>query len=118
MPASITPYNFTDTDVVDFYVDGIWGGSNDAKSGGGKSVCCVLIPEKWRPGLAVNIKWKKTMDEKIYSTKVSIPAYSESAGLQVIFMKNNKVEVYVMDYWPCSAKHPMLKNICGNGGEK
>ena len=113
--ASINPYNFTDIAIVDLFVNGKWGGNIGANSGGGSSVCCVLIPEKWRPGLVVNVKWQKTEDEKWYTAQVEVPRYTTPAGLQVLFLENNQIKVYVMDYWPCSAKHPMPKDkkLCG-----
>jgi hypothetical protein len=116
MIASINPYNFTDVAVVDLFVNDTWGGSINQHSGGGSSVCCVMIPEKWRPGLVANIKWKKTEDEKWYKAQAEIPPYTESAGLQVLFLENNKVKVYVMDYWPCTPMHPMPKDkkLCGD----
>lgn len=65
--ATVDPYNFTDVAVVDLYVDGEWGGEVNAHSGGGSSICCVLIPEKWRQDLSVRVKCKKTEDPKWYA---------------------------------------------------
>lgn len=115
MVASINPYNFTDVSIVDLYVNGTWGGSINKHSGGGSSVCCVLVPEKWRPGLVVNVKWHKTEDQKLYVVEAEIPQYTESAGLQILFMKNDQVKVYLQDYWPCTPMHPMPKDkeLCG-----
>ena len=119
MIASIEPYNFTSIGIVDLYVNDTWGGSVYGNSGGGGSVCCVLIPEKWRPGLVANIKWQKTEDPKWYSAVAEIPEYNRSAPLQVLFLANNQVRVYVMDYWPCTPMHPMPKeNLCGKQKNK
>ena len=109
MIADISPYNFTDVDVVDLFVNGTWGGNSHAHSGGGSSVCCIFIPEKWRPGLVANVKWKKTQDEKWYTAQADIPPYTESGSLQVLFMPGNQIKVYVNDYWPCTPMHPMPK---------
>lgn len=116
MIASINPYNFTSIDITDLYVNETWGGNSHANSGGSSSVCCTLIPEKWRPGLVVNIKWKKTEDSKWYTAQAEIPPYKESAGLQVLFMKDNQIKVYINDYWPCTPMHPMPKDkeLCGD----
>lgn len=108
--ASVNPYNFTNVPVVDLFVDEQWGGSVHAYSGGGKSVCCVLIPEKWRKDLVVHVKWQKNEDPKWYTTVAKVPTYTEPAGLQVLFLPNDEIRVYVNDYWPCSAKHPMPKD--------
>ena len=110
MPASISPYNFSDIGVGDLYVNGTWGGNSYAHTGGGGSVCCVLIPEKWRPGLVVNVKWiRGDLSDKWYSVEANIPEYTESGALQVLFLENDKVKVYVNDYWPCTPMHPMPK---------
>lgn len=113
--ASINPYNFTDVAVVDIYVNETWGGTSHPNSGGGSSVCCVLIPEKWRPGLVVNVKWLMDDNEKWHTAKTEIPPYAEPAGLQILFLENGKIKVYVNDYWPCTPMHPMPKdkNLCG-----
>jgi hypothetical protein len=110
MPASISPYNFTDIGIGDLYVNGTWGGNSYPHKGGGGSVCCVSIPEKWRPGLVVNIKWiRSDLSENWYSAEAEIPKYVESGSLQVLFLDNDKVKVYVNDYWPCTPMHPMPK---------
>ena len=116
MYATINPYNFTDVGVVDLFVNGGWGGNVYPNSGGGGSVCCVMVPEKWRPGLKVNVKWQKSGDEKWYTAEPEIPIYTESHGLQVLFFKNNKVKVYLIDSWPCRPEHPMPKDkeLCGD----
>ena len=113
--ASVNPYNFTNVAVVDLFVDEQWGGAVHAHSGGGKSVCCVLIPEKWRKDLIVHVKWQKNEDPKWYTATAKVPAYTEPAGLQVLFLPNDEIKVYVNDYWPCSAEHPMPKDekLCG-----
>lgn len=117
--ANIESYNFTDIDIVDLFVNDTWGGNSHAHSGAGGGICCVLIPQKWRLGLVVNIKWQKTEDPKWYSAVAPIPKYAESAGLQVLFLENNQVKVYVNDYWPCTPMHPMPKeNLCGRQKNK
>lgn len=119
MPATIEPYNFTNIGIGDFYVNGTWGGNSFPHSGGGSSVCCVLIPEKWRPGLVVNIKWVRSdLSPKQYSYLAEVPPYTESGALQVLFMENDTIKVYINDYWPCTSMHPMpkTKKLCP--GEK
>lgn len=114
MPATIEPYKFTDIGIGDLYVNGTWGGNSYPHTGGGHSVCCVLIPEKWRPGLVVNIKWiRGDGNPKQYSYRAEVPPYAESGALQVLFLDNDIIKVYVNDYWPCTPMHPMPKsNLC------
>lgn len=115
MIAPIEPYNFSDTDIVDIYVNDKWGGEARAGQGAGGGICCTSIPEQWYPGLVANIRWRKTEGKKWFTAVAPIPRYTESADLQVLFMENDTVSVYVMSYWPCSSKHPMPKTeqLCG-----
>jgi hypothetical protein len=51
--------NHTDEEVVSILINGDGGILNvSAQGGGGKEVCCVTLPKKWRPGLKVTIKWR------------------------------------------------------------
>lgn len=119
MLATIEPYNFTDIGVGDFYINGTWGGSSDSHTGGGHSVCCVLIPEKWHPGLVVNVKWiRADLSPKQYSYQAEVQPYTEPGALQILFMENDIVKVYVNDYWPCTPMHPMPKSKKLCPGEK
>ena len=95
--ASVNPYNFTNVAVLDLFVDEQWGGAVHAHSGGGSSVCCVLIPEKWRKDLVVRVKWQKNDDPKWYTATAKVPVYTETAGLQVLFLPNDEIKVYVND---------------------
>ena len=112
--ASINPYNFTNVYIVHLFVDGTWGGNAPAGTYGSRGVCCVLIPEKWHPGLVATVKWQKTEDPKWYTAQAEIPQYFTPAGLQVLFLDDNQIKLYVMDYWPCTPMHPMPKEkLCG-----
>ncbi|WFL68513.1 DUF3304 domain-containing protein [Pantoea sp. X85] len=87
--------------------------------GTGGGYCCVMIPDKWRPGLVVHIEWEidPNPHEKIpmrkegagydqnayalhkakyrqYSADVPIPEYDESAGITVHFLPCQQVKVY------------------------
>lgn len=87
--------------------------------GTGGGYCCVMIPDKWRPGLVVHIEWEidPNPHEKIprlkegvgfepkalaqhetkyqrFSADVAIPEYDESAGITVHFLPCQKVKVY------------------------
>ena len=87
--------------------------------GTGGGVCCVMIPDKWRPGLIAHIEWEvdPNADERIpmkkegfefepeaiakhvakyrqYSADISIPKYDQSAGISVHFLPCHQVKVY------------------------
>ena len=46
-----------DFSIADFYVDGYSGSNVGREGGGGRYVCCVMLPSKWRPGLSVDVRW-------------------------------------------------------------
>jgi len=55
--------NHTDIPIVSIIINGEGGILNvPAQGGGGKEVCCVTLPKKWRPGLMATIKWREDGD--------------------------------------------------------
>ncbi|MGG8278354.1 DUF3304 domain-containing protein, partial [Klebsiella sp. 141198] len=83
------------------------------------NVCCVMIPDQWRPGMTAHIEWevdpnpaenikKKTKGFGYdpaayakhkakylrYSADVPIPQYKESAGINVHFLPCHQVKIY------------------------
>jgi hypothetical protein len=82
------------------------------------NTCCVMIPDKWRPGLMAHIEWEVDPNphEKIprltkgvgfepkalaeheakyrrYSADVPIPEYDENGGMNVHFLPCHQVKV-------------------------
>ncbi|MCO7643770.1 DUF3304 domain-containing protein, partial [Pseudomonas sp. S 311-6] len=86
-------------------------------SGGGGEQCCIILPDKWRPGLKANIKWEVDPDRwaklpgfddpnyqaayakhkanyRQYSATVEIPEYqAKRCGLTVHFLTCQQVKV-------------------------
>ncbi len=83
------------------------------------NVCCVMIPDKWYPGLKTHVEWEvdPNPNEKIkrktkgygfdeaalakheasyqhYSADIEIPQYDKNGGLDVHFLPCNQVKVY------------------------
>ncbi|CAM4003512.1 DUF3304 domain-containing protein [Rahnella bruchi] len=82
------------------------------------NICCVMLPDKWRPGLIAHVEWevdpqtapvfpgysdrtkflawKKQVEGSYqrHSADVEIPQYDKSGGLDVHFLPCNKVKVY------------------------
>lgn len=100
-PLSYTAINRTDKDIVAISVNGEGGVLHaSAQNGGGATICCVLLPKKWQPGLTAKIAWQEggvfKRDERGNVVKergvpiviespwkekiVEIPRYSESMG--------------------------------------
>lgn len=94
--------------------------------------CCVMIPDRWRPGLTAHIEWevdpfpnedikKKTKGfgydpgayakhkakYQHYSADVSIPKYDHLGGFSVHFLPCQQVKVYTGTEGPNSPAYPI-----------
>ena len=43
--------------IDEVYVNAQFAGNAGREGGGGGFVCCIMLPEKWRPGLVANVTW-------------------------------------------------------------
>ncbi|EKT64675.1 DUF3304 domain-containing protein [Providencia alcalifaciens] len=109
--ANLLGYNhqYKNIAVNKFSVNGYYG-----RVGG--FTCCIMLPEKWQPGMQVRVEWEidpnpkaklpplgtdefKTFMKKHkanyrqYSAIVEVPEYGDSCGLQVHFFACNQVKV-------------------------
>jgi len=121
------PNNHTDKSIVSIVINGQGGVANATAHGSGGEVCCVLIPDKWRPGLNVAIQWKEAgvfqrdasgnvvVDDGVpvliegawKERTVEIPKYDAEMGLFFIhFLPGDDVKVAVSPYDPRHPKHP------------
>lgn len=116
-----------DFNISDFYVDG-YPGSNVGRSGGGaRDVCCVSLPNKWRPGLTVEVRWavgnwSKENQQEIaagnyksitfarYKAMVPIEKYDTPEQLYVHFFQGGKVRVVSSFPGYGNPAHPVLRN--------
>jgi len=120
--------NHTDKNIVSVVVNGE-GGVLDviAHGGGGAEMCCVLISNKWRPGLKVTIKWQENgdwlLDEKgkevlrdgrrIYvpapwkERTVDIPEYKAIGMFFIHFFPNDEIKVAVSRVFPGHPNYPI-----------
>ncbi|MET3495612.1 DUF3304 domain-containing protein [Variovorax boronicumulans] len=126
--AGITGYNFTSEGVQAFYVNGQWGSNLPPYGGGGGTTCCVNLPKHWRPGLVAKIDWtighytlpssqRESMtseqiraccwSQRTLSRTVPVERYgSEGGELQVFFLPDDEVKVWVYDAGPQHPDHP------------
>jgi len=110
MGTSVTGYNHTkDRSLINFTVNGAMGSNLAPESGGGKSSCCVSIPERWRPGLKAIVAWQYQGGTEIppppppQEKIVEIPEYKHGGRVWVHFYDNHEVKIVVS---PCSIGHP------------
>ncbi|KVT43923.1 DUF3304 domain-containing protein [Burkholderia multivorans] len=115
-PSDVSGYNYTDYYIAGFRVGSEGdefpaGGPNifpkkdgQARSGGGKFICCISIPAHWRPGMKVVIKWKvdKIQDGKTpgkwYTATTEVPPYGpRTAGFVVHFLSDDRIRIQIRD---------------------
>jgi len=119
--------NHTDKSIVSVIVNDE-GGVLDvsAHGGGGKIVCCVMLPRKWKPGLTATIKWQNDGDwlldakgkevirngKRVYvpapwkERTVEVPKYEAMGEFYIVFFPNDEVKVAVSNGIPDVAKAP------------
>lgn len=129
---AISGYNYTSEGIQEFFVNGAWG-SGISIGGGGATVCCVNLPDKWTPDLKVTIEWKRSdcgergpgggdrcpsfshlqpgdkipeWQMKTLKKEVPIEPYEKSDTVQVFFLPNDEVKVYVYPDDPHAVGHP------------
>lgn len=95
--------------VSDFYINGHAGG-NVGREGGGGSLCCILLPKKWRPGLVAEVRWQvsdwsrekepakspqvyKNLTWVNYKALVPVEPYETPEQMYVHFFENGRVRV-------------------------
>src|SRR5690606_23002247 len=80
--------------VQDFSVAG-YGGAQAGK--GGSTVCCAMLPDRWRPGMAVEVRWNVTnwrdCEGQEFARQVPVDQYEEAGHLWVHFLADGSVRV-------------------------
>ncbi len=128
MAVGITGYNFTAEGVQEYYVNGSRGSNLPPYGGGGSTSCCVKLPGEWTPEVTVKVDWtigdwkvpyaqiahlstKEQMAccwaERTLSKTVPVERYGkEGGGVQVFFLPNDEIKVWVTDLGLGHAWHP------------
>jgi hypothetical protein len=93
--------------VQDFYVDGY---SAFQAGTGGSTVCCAVLPKRWRPDLTVEIRWNVTnwrdCDGREYVRQVPVQRYAEPGRLWVHFLADGSVRAVSSGVGPGNAAYP------------
>ncbi len=129
--SSIAGYNYTSEGIQEFFVNGAWGGGISI-GGGGATVCCVNLTEKWSPELKVTIEWERSdcgergpgsarcpipenetalsppvkWQYKKFQKEVPLEPFEKSDTVQVFFLPNDEVKVFVSSLGPGHPEHP------------
>ncbi|MBC7993448.1 MAG: DUF3304 domain-containing protein [Rhizobacter sp.] len=111
-------YNYTDTYIDSFEVDGAGGGNlevSDSAAGGGGHTCCALVTSGLPLGTEFTIKW--TRDRKRWceqTVKLVKPVPIEPRYLEVHFYPDGHIEMDVTQ----QASPPRLKLERFSRGER
>ena len=124
--SSIAGYNYTTEGIQEFFVNEAWSGGLGIGEGGGSIVCCVMLPDKWKEGLSATVSWRRsdcggvdengdskcakmeigTWPKKTLKKEVPIELYSQPSRVQVMFLPNDEVKIYVSSLGPQHPDHP------------
>jgi|GEM_PF-3593201 len=105
--------NHTDKYIVAISINGEGGVLTAPMHGQGGGVCCVIVPQRWTPGLSVTVKWeedgKLIRDEKgnikyfdgapkyipgpVKTQTVPLPKYDKEGRFFVFFFPGDVVKV-------------------------
>jgi hypothetical protein len=90
-------YNYTDTYIDSFEVDGSGGGNLEVSipdAGGGKHTCCSTLISGLPEGTAFVIKWSRNGERWCQQTvKLTKPIPKEPRYLEVHFYQDGKIEI-------------------------
>jgi len=127
---SYRAYNHTNEHIASIVINGEGGILDAGAHGEGGGVCCVVLPQKWRPGLSATIKWQPESDwlkdeqgrEVIRDGKkvlvlapwkertVEVPKYTsdelDRGTFFIHFFRDDDVKVLVATRWAGYAGHP------------
>lgn len=81
-----------DFNIPSFYVDRSIG-DNIGREGDSGTVCCILLPNKWRPGLSVEVRWEINDWSHEIVAETDVGNY-DSLGAGGIFIAQVPVERY------------------------
>ncbi|WP_070106365.1 DUF3304 domain-containing protein [Burkholderia plantarii] len=115
-PSDVSGYNYTGYYIGGFRISNEGQGSSaggpnifpkkpgEQRSGGGKYVCCIGIPEKWHSGMKLVVKWNvdKVLDGKNlgawYTATTEVPPYGpRNAGFVVHFLPGDRIRIQIRD---------------------
>lgn len=124
---SMRGYNFTAEGVESFSVNGARVSNLPDYGGGGADTCCAMLPNRWHEGMTVRVDWttsiwttpyeprehmsiddqlKCCVRRRTLSREVSVQRYERPATLQVFFLPDDEVEVWVTDFDLGHPQHP------------
>lgn len=93
--------------VQQFYVDGY---SAFQAGTGASTVCCAVLPKRWRPGLSIEVRWNVTnwrdCEGQDYVRRVPVERYEEPDRLWVHFMADGSIRAVSSGVGPGNPAYP------------
>lgn len=123
---SMAANNYTDKSIISIIINGEGGILYASAHGQGGGVCCVVLPEKWRPGLRAKIEWqydsvpqldshgkvmihdgREVLIESPWNERtIELPKYDRAGTFQLHFYPNGDVKSVVSDLLPHHPQYP------------
>jgi hypothetical protein len=113
-----------DFNISEFFLNGTNGFNVGREGGGGRDVCCVLLPKQWKPGLSVDLRWevanwiesdkarKENLDViptfKHFRGQVPVEKYESPERVVVHFFEGGKARVVVGTHGSDELRHAIL----------
>jgi hypothetical protein len=113
--------------ISEFYVNGYYASNIARNGGGGSTVCCAEIPERWHPGLTAEVRWAVVhwtkegftadglpQSEEVesvgtYRAEVPIEKYSAVGHVWVHFFRDGQVRIVISSVGPEGEGHPIQR---------
>lgn len=107
--AQVGIVNHTGKYIYSATINGSGGGKMNEWSAGLANICCMSIPEVWRPGMKVLVRWDMPEGHThIYKEKtVEVEKYDEAGDIYLHFFPNDEVRVVVSNAAGYASKHPI-----------
>ena len=100
--ASIVGVNHSQVTIAYFAINDGGGDRAPKRWPSSGTVCCVMLPDVWTPGLVGKVRWEPN-NGPLRTRVVPIERYSVSGTVYVHFFDNNEVRVVVSNV---GAEHP------------
>lgn len=102
--------------------------------GGGSIVCCVMLPQRWRPSLVAKVKWtvldwrnevveetkrgvhRSVTIDSAFEAEVPVEYYDEPNTVYIHIFGEGKARVVSSIYAPFSEHHPVKEGRYEDGG--
>ena len=116
-PAQVGIVNHTGDYIYSASVDGFGGGSMARWGAGMANMCCTSIPEVWRPGMKVSVRWNMPLGVKdvIKEKMVEVEKYDRPGDIYLNFFPNDEVRVVISRNGPRSSDYPIRHSGNPNG---